>query len=199
MLRASALECDSQRRLTIISFMISGLMADTSTRFRHSEPRAESARNPLTIRLMPSLIGGTFQFTRKPSRCPEQLQICQQPGFVNGEHCLSRLVLEYDSLGHEQRNVITPLIPSSAFLLLRGRRTMLHIHRLRSVWLLAALVSMPAAADAQGPAGATTPIAAMSNDGAGIPAGAPGSGLPDRPLEHLDLHALALSMDDRHR
>ena len=30
--------------------------------------------NRLTMRLMPSLIRGTFQFTRKPSRCPESFR-----------------------------------------------------------------------------------------------------------------------------
>jgi hypothetical protein len=30
--------------------------------------------NPLTIRWMPSLIQATFQFTRKPSRCPESFK-----------------------------------------------------------------------------------------------------------------------------
>ncbi len=34
----------------------------------------QPAHNPLTIRLMPSLIRGTFQLTRKPSRCPESLR-----------------------------------------------------------------------------------------------------------------------------
>jgi hypothetical protein len=34
----------------------------------------EPAHNPLTIGFMPSLIPGTFQFTRKPSRFPESLR-----------------------------------------------------------------------------------------------------------------------------
>jgi len=34
----------------------------------------EPAHNPLTIRFMPSLILGTFQFTKKPSRCPESFR-----------------------------------------------------------------------------------------------------------------------------
>ena len=34
----------------------------------------ELAHNPLAIRFMPSLIRGTFQFTRKPRRCPESFR-----------------------------------------------------------------------------------------------------------------------------
>jgi len=41
---------------------------------KSAKNREEATHKPFTIRLMPSLIRGTFQFTRRPSRCPESFR-----------------------------------------------------------------------------------------------------------------------------
>ena len=61
-------------------------------RERNSPPRRKERQEvdqpnhkPLTTRLMPPLIRGTFQLTRKPSRCPESLvasSFCDLPVFA---------------------------------------------------------------------------------------------------------------------
>ena len=69
---------------------------------------------------------------------------------------------------------------------------------LRLFALLAVLVLMPVAAGPMrrmAPA-MPSPLCEFSAEFRPVP---PGSGLSDRTLEHVDLHALALSVDDRHR